>query len=68
MEKRNQILKVLNDYGKLATSRLSAIIGMNASRAKSELEKLKKEGLVTEKKETLATYWELTPKGKKEVC
>ena len=51
----------------LPTSRLSAMVGLNAGRAKDEFEDLRKEGLVKKIEERIATYWEITKKGIEEI-
>ena len=59
MELKNKVIKILKDFGKLPTSRIAAIVGMNTDRAKEILEGLEKENKVKKIRETLATYWEL---------
>ena len=67
MEKEYQILKTLKDFPRLPTTRISAIVGMNPERGKDLLEKLLKEKKIKKIEETLATYWEITEKGLKEL-
>lgn len=59
MEKKQEIIKILKEKGKLPTSRIGAIIGVNNQKVKELLEELKQEKKVKELKETLATYWVL---------
>jgi len=58
-QKRN-ILKVLRDFGKLPSARISAIVGINYNYLKALLDDLEKDGkIVSEKVGDLATYWKL---------
>jgi predicted transcriptional regulator len=67
MEPRDKILKTLNDFGKMPSSKICAIAGVNYEYFKKASEELLKDKLVSKITETLATYWEITEKGKKEV-
>ncbi len=58
MELKERIIKTLKDFGKLPTSRIAGICGMNTDRAKILLEELLKEKKVKKFEETIATYWE----------
>jgi len=64
---KQKILKTLIAYEQIPTGRLASINGIFYPKAKILLEELEKEKLVKSKKETIATYWDITPKGKKEV-
>lgn len=59
MKPKQKILKTLKDFGRLPTSRVAAIVGMNPDRAKEALENLFKEKKIKKIKETVATYWEI---------
>ena len=59
MDLKKRVLKVLNDFGKLPTSRIAAIVGMNGDRAKDILEELVRENKIKKIEETIAIYWEL---------
>lgn len=56
---KERIKKTLKDFGRLPTSRIAGIIGVNTDKAKELLEELLKEKKVQKQKETLATYWSL---------
>ncbi len=59
MELKEKIIKTLKDLGKMPTTRIAAIVGMNGDRAKEALEELLEEKKVNRIEETLATYWEI---------
>ena len=59
METTKKILKTLEDFGRLSTSRVAGIVGMNTDRAREALELLLKRKKVKRFKETVATYWEI---------
>lgn len=67
MQNPNKILETLNQFGKIPSSKLCAIAGINYNYFKIASEELLKKGLIKKKEETLATYWEITEKGKKEI-
>ena len=55
---KDRILKTLKDFGRIPTSRVAGIVGMNTERARALLEELLKEKKVKKIQETNATYWE----------
>ena len=59
MELKDKILKTLQDFGKLPTSRIAGIVGMNNDRAKEILEELVNKNKIIKIEETVATYWEI---------
>lgn len=59
MELKEKTLKTLKDFGKLSTSRIAGIVGMNNDRAREILERLVTENKVNKIQETVATYWEI---------
>jgi predicted transcriptional regulator len=67
METTEKILKTLNDFGMMPSSKICAIAGVNYDYFKKASEELLKKKLISKKEETLATYWEITEKGKREV-
>lgn len=67
MEDEQKILKTLNDFGRLPSSRLSAIIGINYSYLLPILQKMNDSRKVRKIEETTATYWEITETGKKAI-
>ncbi len=60
MNYEEKILKTLKDFGRMPTSRISAICGINPQTTLKELEKLLDENKVIKETETLATYWRLS--------
>lgn len=67
MENKNKILKTLKDMGKLTPSKIGAICGINYNYLKPLLEEMEKAKLIkSQKLGELATYWEITEKGKRE--
>lgn len=56
---KEKILKLLKENGKLATSRIAGIIGLDYNYASKILNELKEQKKVKEIKETMATYWEI---------
>ncbi len=59
MENKERIIKTLKNFGKLPTSRIAAIVGMNGDRVKDVLDALVKEKRIKKLEETTATYWEV---------
>jgi len=59
-EQKKKIIKILKDFGKLPTARISAIAGINYNYIKKKLGELEKEKIIISNKAgELATYWEL---------
>lgn len=67
INKKQRILKTLKDFGRLSSARISGICQMNYDAFNKESEKLCKEGLIIQFKETVATYWQISKEGLKEV-
>lgn len=59
MELKEKTLNTLKNFGKLSTSRVAGIVGMNNDRAKEILEELVNEKKASKIQETVATYWEI---------
>jgi len=55
---KESTIETLKSFGRLPTSKIAAIVGMNTNRAREVLEELLKEKRVIKYEETLATYWE----------
>ena len=63
-KQKEDILKVLRDFGRLPTARISAIVGINYNSIKILLAVLEEEGkIISEKAGYLATYWKINDKG-----
>lgn len=56
---KDKVFKALKIFGKLSTSRVAGIVGMNNNRAKIILGELEEEKKVKRFKETKATYWNI---------
>ena len=59
MKLKEKILKVMKEFGRLPTSRIGGILGINYNYTKNVLEELEKENKVIKEKETSAVYWKL---------
>lgn len=59
MDGKEEIYEILKTKGRITTSRLAALRGINYNNAIKILEALEKEGIVVKEQETLATYWRL---------
>lgn len=58
-EAEDKILKTLKDFGRLSTSRIAGIIGIDYNYATKLLEQLNKEKKIKKEEETHSTYWSL---------
>ncbi len=58
-EKYLKILKILTDFGRLPTTKIAAISGINYEYIKPLLDELLKQNKIKRIEETLATYWEI---------
>ena len=67
MKPKDKILKTLNDFGKLPSSKICAIAGVSYAAFKVLSKELLEEGKIKKIEETVATYWEITKKGLREV-
>ncbi|RLG09564.1 hypothetical protein DRN73_09705 [Candidatus Pacearchaeota archaeon] len=67
MNKKQRILKTLKNFGRLPSTRLANICQLNYLTFNKEADKLCKEGFIIQFKETVATYWQISKKGLKEV-
>ena len=56
---KEKILKNLKYFGRVSTSRIAGIVGVDYNYATIMLNELAKENKVKKCKETLATYWEI---------
>lgn len=61
------LIKLEKTKQKISTSKLCSVAGINYNTFLEESKDLVKNKLVREMKETLATYWEITEKGKKQI-
>lgn len=59
MNNKEKILKTLKDFGRMPSSRIRAIVGINYDVFKKLSEELLKENKIIKQQETTATYWEL---------
>lgn len=59
METKDKILKTLKDFGRISTSKIGGIIGIDYYQATKLLEELILENKVIKQEETTATYWSL---------
>ena len=59
MTNEEKVLKTLKDFGRLPTSRIGAIIGINFESTEKLLESLQEDKKVIKYPETIATYWEV---------
>ena len=59
MTPKENILKWLKEFGRLSTSRVMGLIGLNFDYTKRYLDELFKEKQIKKIEETNATYWEL---------
>lgn len=59
METKDKILKTLKDFGRISTSRIAGIMGMDYIHTNKLLEELLKEKKVIKEEETNSTYWRL---------
>lgn len=57
-EKKQRIMDFLDKAERASTARIASAIQANQWMAERYLEELRKEGLVRQKNETRATYWE----------
>lgn len=62
MTAKENIIKTLKDFGRLSTTRIASLNAIDYNYCSTLLSELKKEKKVVEKKETIATYWELNVK------
>ncbi len=58
-EGKQKIIKTLEEYKRLASTRIAGIIGINQPYTKRYLDELEKEGKIKRIEETTATYWEI---------
>lgn len=59
MDFKKQVIITLDEFGRLSTSRIAAILGVNINYIKPVLEELLREKKLTKTQETLATYWSI---------
>jgi len=57
--KKEQILKALKQYKRLATARIMGITGLNLVYTKKYLQELEEERKIVREEETNATYWKI---------
>lgn len=59
VESKEKILKALDDFGRISTTRVAGILAMDYNYACKWLEELHKERRIKKIVETNATYWEI---------
>jgi len=60
VDKKKEITGWLKEFGRLPTSRIMAMVGLNLTYTKKYLDELETEGKIEKEEETNATYWKMS--------